>query len=86
MREIDDELGQLATVLNRAFDRLQTAFEQQRQFTADASHELRTPLAVILAQTELALSRRRDGREYQEALAACPARGAGGCAPCRTGC
>lgn len=38
---------------NRAVKPIQTAFEKQRQFLADASHELRTPLTVI--QTQLAL-------------------------------
>ena len=65
------ELAQLATVLNRTFDRLQSAFERQGQFTADASHELRTPLAVILSHAELALSRPRSGEEYQKAFQAC---------------
>ena len=65
------ELEQLATVLNRTFDRLQSAFQRQGQFTADASHELRTPVSVILSHAELALSRPRSGEEYQKALQAC---------------
>ena len=32
---------------------VETAWEQQRQFVADASHELKTPLAVIMANAEL---------------------------------
>ena len=71
VQEIDNELGQLATVLNRTFDRLQASFEQQTRFTADASHELRTPLSVILAHADLALSRQRSPEEYRAALETC---------------
>ena len=39
-----DELGELADTFDEMLDRLETAFNRQRQFTADASHELRTPL------------------------------------------
>ncbi len=42
-----DELGELADTFDRMLDRLEEAFERQRQFTADASHELRTPLTII---------------------------------------
>lgn len=69
--ETDDELGQLAAVLNRTFDRLQSAFERQTRFTADASHELRTPLSVILAHADLALSRERTPDEYRTTLDTC---------------
>lgn len=71
MSETDTELGQLAAVLNGAFDRLEQAFEQQQRFTADASHELRTPLSVILSHVELALNRRRSPEEYRAALEIC---------------
>lgn len=71
LRETDSELGQLAAVLNHTFDRLDQAFEQQVQFTADASHELRTPVAVILNQSQVALSRERSGPEYRHALQIC---------------
>ena len=36
------------------------AWQQQRQFVADASHELKTPLTVITANTELLLSHPED--------------------------
>lgn len=65
------ELEQLGTVLNRTFDRLQSAFERQGQFTADASHELRTPVSVILSHAELALSRPRAVGDYQNTIQAC---------------
>ncbi|WP_165074644.1 sensor histidine kinase [Paludisphaera rhizosphaerae] len=68
---VDAELEGLATILNEMLGRLETSFEQQAQFTADASHELRTPLSVILTHVELALSRPRETAEYREALAAC---------------
>jgi signal transduction histidine kinase len=71
LAETDSELGQLAHVLNQTFDRLQSAFEHQLRFTGDASHELRTPLAVILSQTELALSKPRSSDEYRAALETC---------------
>ena len=65
------ELGQLATVLNSTFARLEAAFANQARFTADASHELRTPVSVILSQTQSTLSRERSGAEYRETLEAC---------------
>jgi two-component system, OmpR family, sensor kinase len=71
MRDTDSELGQLAGVLNQTFGRLQEAFERQTQFTADASHELRTPISVVLAQTQMALSKPREEKAYREALSSC---------------
>jgi heavy metal sensor kinase len=65
------ELGALAAVLNEMFQRLDTAFQQQVRFTADASHELRTPLAVIHTQAQLALARTRSADDYREILRAC---------------
>lgn len=51
-----NEVTRLAATMNATLDRLQSAVEQQRQFTADASHELRTPLACLRAELELALN------------------------------
>ena len=66
----NDELGNLATVFNQLLNRLDTAFEQQKRFMADASHELRTPLAIVLGESEVALSKtNRTSKDYQESLA-----------------
>ena len=63
-----DELAQLAGAFNGMMQRLDDAFEAERQFASDASHELRTPMAVIMAQCEDALSGEKTGADYREAL------------------
>ena len=63
-----DELHQLAAGFNSMFERLDQAFEIEKQFTSDASHELRTPVAVILTQCELILEEEKQPEEYQRAL------------------
>jgi signal transduction histidine kinase len=42
-----DELRELAETFDAMLSRLESAFESQRRFIANASHELRTPLAVM---------------------------------------
>lgn len=69
--ETDNELGRVARILNSTFARLETAFRQQKQFTADASHELRTPLAVLISETQTTLARERSAAEYRETVEAC---------------
>lgn len=65
----DDELGSLARVLNDLLDRLESSFEQQRRFVADASHELRSPTAILRSEADITLSREhRTEEEYREAL------------------
>ena len=63
-----DELGDLATVFNDLFARLERSFDQLRRFTADASHELRTPLTIIRSVGEVGLDRRRSESEYREII------------------
>jgi len=69
--ETESELGKLAAVLNSTFARLEAAFAQQKQFASDAAHELRTPVSVILTQTQTALNREREAKDYKETIEAC---------------
>ena len=50
------------------FQRLDDAFETERQFTSNASHELRTPISVIKAQCDFSLEEPRNADEYEKAL------------------
>ncbi|MCM1365156.1 MAG: ATP-binding protein [Faecalibacterium sp.] len=64
----NDEIHQLADTFNKMLARLESSFEDEKQFTADISHELRTPVSAILAQSELALEKDRTTEEYKKAL------------------
>jgi two-component system OmpR family sensor kinase len=66
-----EEFGRLVTVLNHMLDRLDGAFQVQRQFTADASHELRAPLTVLKGDIDVTLKRDRSAQEYRETLVRC---------------
>jgi heavy metal sensor kinase len=67
-RGSSDEVRRLAKTLDRMLDRLQSAFEHERRFTADAAHELRTPLTVIKGRIGVSLSRPRSVAEYEQTL------------------
>ena len=64
----NDEIHSLAQTFDNMFDRLQTSFENEKQFTSDASHELRTPTSVIISQSEYALSQLHHPQEMKESL------------------
>lgn len=61
-----DEVGRLEITINHMLDRLQTAFEYERRFTANVSHELRTPLTIMKGKIEVTLNRDRSIIEYHK--------------------
>lgn len=51
-----DELRDLADTIDSMLDRLDHAFQSQRQLIDDASHELRSPLAIIRTNLDASLT------------------------------
>ena len=52
-----DELKDLGDTIDGLLARLETAFEAQRRFVANASHELRTPLAMMRTSLDVAMGK-----------------------------
>jgi signal transduction histidine kinase len=67
---VRDEISNLARLLNQMFDRLESAFNQIRRFSADASHELKTPLSLMRLHAEKMLMEGGLSQAQQEAVAA----------------
>jgi signal transduction histidine kinase len=61
----DDEMKDLGDTIDGLLGRLETAFEAQRRFVANASHELRTPLAMMRTSLDVALGKPRTPSEVK---------------------
>lgn len=66
--EFPRELVPSVDKLNELLERLEGAFNRERQFTADVSHELRTPLAGLKATLEVGAMQTRDPLAYKAVL------------------
>lgn len=64
----NDEVHKLGHTFNHMMDRLQTSFENEKQFTSDVSHELRTPISVILSQCEYAAAEDTTSEEKEKCI------------------
>ncbi|MBI5387828.1 MAG: HAMP domain-containing histidine kinase [Verrucomicrobia bacterium] len=53
--DLPGELAPITARLNDLLQRLQTAFERERQFSNDLAHEFRTPIAELRSLAELSL-------------------------------
>ncbi|CAN5424042.1 hypothetical protein BH11PSE11_BH11PSE11_01770 [soil metagenome] len=65
---VQDEVSDLARMLNQMFDRLESSFKQIRQFSAEASHELKTPITLVRLYAEKMLSEGALSPENEEAV------------------
>jgi two-component system, OmpR family, sensor kinase len=63
-----DEVQELAKSLNDMLERLESSFESQRRFTADASHELRTPITAITGHVGYLLRRTQLDEQQRDSL------------------
>jgi two-component system sensor histidine kinase QseC len=60
MTQTPAEMSPVLDALNLLFIRIQTVWEAERRFTADAAHELRTPIAAVQTQAQVALAETDD--------------------------
>ena len=64
-----DEIEQLAITFNQMLSDLELVFKSQEEFVSNASHELRTPLAIMIAESDYIISRKRNPEEYEVHIA-----------------
>lgn len=64
----DSEISKLASTFNDLLNRVETAFEIQKNFISNASHEFGTPLTSIMGEAEVSLRKERTPEEYQQSL------------------
>lgn len=63
-----DEIARLSATFNEMLGRIETTFQMQKAFVANASHEIKNPLTVITSQVEVILLRERTPEEYRQTL------------------
>ncbi|WP_421800157.1 ATP-binding protein [Haliscomenobacter sp.] len=64
----NNEISALTATFNDLLNRIETAFETQKNFISNASHELSTPLTAIIGEADVALIKERKVEDYQVVL------------------
>jgi signal transduction histidine kinase len=62
------ELAPLTRAMTTMLDGLHRAFDQQREFLANAAHELKTPVAILKSTLQSLLQKPREAEEYRAGL------------------
>jgi signal transduction histidine kinase len=62
------EINRLTTTFNNLLNRIEIAFETNKNFISNASHEFGTPLTAIIGEADVALLKDRTPIEYKETL------------------
>eukprot|EP01137_Pigoraptor_chileana_P033953 Opistho-2@25771 len=62
------EISELTSTFNELLNRIETAFETQKNFISNASHELGTPLTTIIGEADFSLLKPRTSEEYIAAI------------------
>jgi signal transduction histidine kinase len=62
------EIAPLTAAMSEMLDTLHTAFQQQRDFTANAAHELKTPVAILKSTLQSLLQQPRSTDAYRAGI------------------
>nr|WP_309304294.1 histidine kinase dimerization/phospho-acceptor domain-containing protein [Pseudomonas sp. LS1212] len=68
LASVPKELQQMVSSFNAMLSRLDDAFVQLSNFSADIAHELRTPVSNLMTHTKVVLSRKRNIEDYEDNL------------------
>jgi len=67
-KHVDEEMKYLVAAFNEMISRLERSFKYIADFSSHVAHELKTPLAIIKGESDVALRKERDVKEYKRVM------------------